>query len=362
MGYSRRPCRRLNLRAGSAYHRLMDNFRKPIAVFCSVLFVVTAVAAILFFNFDRRAFTPETYQRAFAREDFYNKIPNLMAQAIVSSDADTSGLPLVMRGMSVEAWENFIRGLLPPDMLKTMGDDVLDSTFAYLNLESERVQVDLRPLKASMASDTGAQAALYLMSALPPCTVEQIARISFEILSNGQVELCNPPAEILPLITPVIQGQLQFAASIIPDELTLAAAPPQNDPRQGLQAIRFLMRLSPILPIAFLLVLTIAIVRSPKDWMNWWGIPILTVGFLAFIMGILGAPIVGAILEQILTKRLPNYLPAFLAGFTGDLSAAMVRALLLPVIWQGLLLLVIGAGMAFAAYYINRKEKSHSLF
>ncbi len=340
----------------------MENFRNPVAVFCAILFAITAVTAILLFNFDRRAFTAETYQRAFAREDYYNKIPNLMAQAIVSSDADTSGLPMVMQGMSLEAWENFIRGLLPPEMLKTMGDDVLNSTFAYLNLESERVHANLRPLKASMAGDRGTQAVLYLMSTLPACTVEQIARISFELLSNGQVELCNPPVGMIPLITPVIQGQLQFAASIIPDELTLVTAPPQNDPRQRLQVIRFLMRLSPILPIAFLLALTIVIVRSPKDWMVWWGIPILAAGFIAFIFGILGAPIAGAILERILADRLPNYLPAFLSGFTGDLSSAMVRALLLPVIWQGLLLIVIGAGMAFAAYFINRKEKSHSLF
>lgn len=339
----------------------MENFRNPIAVFCAILFGITAVAAILLFNFDRRAFTAETYQRAFAREDFYDKLPNMMAQAIASPGTDNSSLPLVMQGMGVEAWENFIRALLPPEALKTMGDDALASTFAYLNLQADSASVSLTPVKSAMSSETGTQAVIALIRTLPACTVEQIAQITVNLFSSGEIQLCSPPDELMPLITPIVQGQLQFAASIIPDELTLVTAPPQNDPRQRLQVIRFLMRLSPILPIAFLLALTIVIVRSPKDWLIWWGIPILAAGFIAFIIGVLGAPIAGAILERILVNRLPNYLPAFLSGFTGDLSSEMVRALLLPVIWQGLLLLVIGAGMTFAAYSINRKEKNHLL-
>ncbi|MBI2330766.1 MAG: hypothetical protein HYU84_01050, partial [Chloroflexi bacterium] len=118
----------------------MDTLRKITAVFFSILFVITAVTAILLFNFDRHAFTAETYQRAFVREDFYNKLPSLMAQAIVSSDADTSQLPLVMQGMGVEAWEAFIRALLPTEVLKSLGDDVLNSTFAYLSMQTDTVQ------------------------------------------------------------------------------------------------------------------------------------------------------------------------------------------------------------------------------
>jgi hypothetical protein len=332
----------------------MDNFRKPIAIFFAVSFVMTAVMAILLFNFDRRAFTAETYQRAFARDDFYNKLPNLMANAIFSADTDKSQLPLVMQGMSAEAWEGFIRTLLPPEILKTMGDDVLNSTFAYLNLESDIVQVNLTPVKTSMASDTGTQAVLSLFSTLPACTFDQIAQTTFNLLSGGQIEFCNPPAEMLPLITPVIQGQLQFAASVIPDQLTLFTAPPENDPRQRLQALRFFMRLSPILPLFSLLGMTLLIVRSLKDWLNWWGYPFATIGFSAFVMGILGAPIFGAILERILANRLPNYLPTFLLDFTGDFAAAMVRALLSPVLWQGLILTVIGVGMAGIGYFVKK--------
>ena len=44
----------------------MNSIKKIIGIIFAVLFVFTAVPALIFFNFDRRAFTAETYQKAFA--------------------------------------------------------------------------------------------------------------------------------------------------------------------------------------------------------------------------------------------------------------------------------------------------------
>ncbi|MBK6791990.1 MAG: hypothetical protein IPG80_05485 [Anaerolineales bacterium] len=333
----------------------MTTYRKPIAILFTIAFVVTAVMALLFFNFDRRAFTAETYQQAFAREDFYNKIPSLLAQSITSS-TDPAQQPLGMQGMSTETWESFMRTLLPPEVLKPLGDDVLISTFAYINMESDSIEVDLAPVKTSMRSETGTQAAIALLRTLPACTLEQSALIMFGMFTGDQVQLCNPPENVLPMLMPIIQGQMQATATIIPDRLTLVTAPPQNDPRQRLQTIRFFMRLSPILPLIFLLGLTLVAVRSPNDWLTWWGIALGITGFITFLMGVLGTPILRAVLESVLTKRLPNYLPSFLADFTGDFAAVMVRAQLTPVLWQGLTLAIIDSGMFAAGYFINKKK------
>ena len=78
----------------------MDTLKKSLAILCSILFVVTAVAALFFFNFERRAFTAETYQKAFFRDDFYNKIHGMMADAMTSATADQNQFPVVMRGLS----------------------------------------------------------------------------------------------------------------------------------------------------------------------------------------------------------------------------------------------------------------------
>src|SRR3990172_2096174 len=272
----------------------MKTIKKILATICAILFVITAVIALFLFNFDRRAFTAETYQRAFAREDFYNRLPSVMADAMTSLIADQSQFPVVLSGMSKEAWEAFFHTLLPPETLKVMGDDVLNSTFAYLNMQTDSAQLNLAPLKASMASDTGAHAVFAFLSTQPDCTFIQIAQITVSLLSGGQIELCNPPAELIPALTPIVQSQLQIAAAVIPDQVTIISAPLQKDPRQRLKTARLFMRISPILPLAFLLGLTILAVRSLKSWLSWWGIPLLITGGLASLMSLSGAPVIGA--------------------------------------------------------------------
>lgn len=334
----------------------MDILKKSLAILCSILFVVTAVAALFFFNFERRAFTAETYQKAFARDDFYNKIPGLMADAMTSATADQSQFPIVMRGMGREAWEAFFRSLLPPETITLMGNEALSSTFAYLNMQTDTAQLSLLPLKTSMASETGVQAVLSLLGTLPECTFNQIAQMSLNLFSGGQIEFCNPPADLYPMLTPIIQGQLQFTAAAIPDQITLITAPLQNDPRQKLLDVRFLMRFTPMFPLAFLLGLTLFAVRSLKSWLTWWGIPFFITGSSAFVMSLIGAPVFGAVFQRMLVNRMSIYLPPILLDYGSDLAAAMLKALLNPILWQGLLLAVIGLVMAVIGYFLKEQN------
>jgi hypothetical protein len=86
----------------------MDSLKKFLGIIFAILFVSTAVPALIFFNFDRRAFTAETYQKAFARDEFYSKLPGIMAKTILASTTDASKLPIAMHGMSQQAWEVFL--------------------------------------------------------------------------------------------------------------------------------------------------------------------------------------------------------------------------------------------------------------
>ena len=328
----------------------MDSLKKISGILFAALFVITAVPALIFFNFDRRAFSAETYQTAFANTDFYNQLPVVMAKAMLSTNADQSQLPIVMRGMSQPAWEAFFRTLLSEETLKLMGDDILNSTFSYLNLRADSVQLSLIPLKVSMTSGTGVQAIYTLLNAQPDCTLEQVFQMTLDLLSKGEIQFCKPPSELYPLLTPAIQGQMEFATLVIPDQFTLISAPVENDPREKLQTVRLLMRLSPILPLGFLLMLTIAAVNSLKNWLRWWGIPFVITGLLACLMSLSGAPIFGTLFKTILVNKMPIYLPAILLDYAGDLASAMVQALLNPILWQGLILFFLGSGMAGISY------------
>lgn len=334
----------------------METLKKILAVLCAILFVFTAVIALLLFNIDRKAFTAETYQKAFAQDDFYKKIPALMAEAIRSSNTDQSGFPLVMQSMSADAWEAFFRALLPPEMLETIGNEALNSTFAYLNMQTDSAQVNLAPLKAGMAGDAGVQAVFTILGTQPDCSLNQIAQMTLGMLSGGEIEFCNPPADLRPALAPIIQSQLQVAAAAIQDNVIIMSAPPQNDPRQRLKSARFFMRLSPILPLAFLLGLTILVVRSLKNWLGWWGVPFFITGLLALVMGLLGAPVFGAMLQRALVNRMPAYLPVIFLDSASDLASAMLKALLTPVLWQGLLLALLGLGMVTGSYFVKAQK------
>jgi hypothetical protein len=156
-------------------------------------------------------------------------------------------------------------------------------------------------------------------------------------------------------LTPVIQGQMQMTTLAIPDQFTIIKTP-QNDPRPRLQNARRLMRLSPLLPLGLLLLMTLLAVNSLKSWLNWWGIPFVLTGSLASLMSLSGAPMTGAIFQQILVNRMPAFLPAILLDYTGNLASAMVQTLLDPVLFQGLALALIGFGMVAGAFFIKANK------
>jgi len=333
----------------------MNTFKKILASMFATLFIVTAILALILFNFDRRAFSAETYKKTFADSNFYNELPVLMSEAM-TSPSSRERLPLVMQGMSAQAWEAFFRAILPQDVLQAMGDEVLDSVFAYLNIETNSAELSLLPLKTGMLGDAGAQAALTLLKTQPDCTALQIGQMTVDLLSNSQIQFCNPPEKLIPVLTPVIQAQLQSAALVLPDQYTLISAPPANDPRQRLQSARMVMRLSPILPLGFLLLTTLFGVNTFKNWLRWWGTPFTITGAAACLMGWSGAPLVSGLLQRLLVNRMSTTLPPAMLDYSGKLASAMLNTLLNPIFWQGFALAVTGLVMVVTSYLVKRQK------
>jgi hypothetical protein len=325
----------------------MEPFKKLLAYTFAVLFVLSAVFSLLFFNFERRAFRAETYQQTLVDGGFYDRIPSVLAEAMIASPlTNFQALPFTMQGMSTQDWESFFRTLLPQDALKLIGDDALIQTFNYLNMRSDSVTISFTPIKASMATDRGVQAVLALIRLQPACTLEQIAQMTIDLLNGRSIQFCNPPDEMTPLLIPVIQAQLQTTALVIPDQVTLITSQRgPTDPRTNIQTARTLMKLSPLFPIGVLLMLTLTAVNSLRSWLAWWGIPLLSIGFLSILISLIGAPLIGFILKLMLEQRGLSALPISFSIYAGDLASAMVSAILSPIFWEGLLLFLVGMGM-----------------
>jgi len=330
----------------------MDTARKGLAGVFAALFIATAVLSMLLFNLERKAFLAETYQQAFANENFYERLPAILAKAFLTS-SEQQGMTSGMRSLSEAQWESFLRELLPPEALKEMGDQALTSTFAYMNGETDSAVVDLTPLKSQMSSSAGTQAVLNLMQTLPPCTLDELARITLSFLSDQQIAFCNPPAELEGVVRPLVEGQVQLAATLLPDQVTLARFDPtmgQPDPRQRIQTLRLLMRLSPLLPLMLLFAMTALAVRSLRDWLGWWGIPFIVTGLSVNIMAWMGAPLTSWVFLKVLLRYAPTLLPSVLMDDIGQLAEAIVHQALAPLSLQGWILIGLGLLMTALAF------------
>lgn len=335
----------------------MNTFKKVFAILLAVLFVLSASVALLAFNLERTAFDAETYRQALANQRFYDRLPAILARALRGSNA-LDGLPAVMQGLSDQQWENFIRDLLSPEALQAMGNETLASLFAYLNGEGEAVQVPLTPLKQSLTGDAGTQTVLAIFRAQPDCTLAQLAQMTMSAFGNGQLVLCNLPEELYPVITPIIQAQLQWAAAALPKQVTLLGGDRFQNARQRLQTIRLAMRLSPLVPLIFLFALTLLTVRSLRDWLAWWGGPFLAAGLLMLLSALAGAPIFEAILFNVMERRLPALITPAMLDQARPLVIVVMEQLTQPLKLQGLVLACVGLFMTLAAARLDFRQSA----
>lgn len=336
---------------------MMNTFKKGLSILLAILFVFSALAALLAFNLERTAFDAETYQKAFAKQQFYDRLPAVLAKALTGSNAPGS-LPPAMQTLNEQQWENFLRDLLPPEALQTMGDETVASLFGYLNGYAEAVQIPLAPLKQSLASDAGVQAVLAVFRAQPDCTLAQLAQMTMSALGSGQIVLCNLPEELYPVITPIIQEQLQWTAAALPEQVTLFGGAGDKRiqmARQRLQSLRLVLRLSPLLPLALLFALTLLAVRSLRDWLAWWGGPFLATGLAALLSALAGAPVFGTLLLKMVENRLPVLVSPAMLDQARPLVVAVMGQLTEPLKVQGLILAVLSLLMTLGAFALQRK-------
>src|SRR5690349_9124030 len=232
-------------------------------------------------------------------------MPAILATALTTTmGPNINALPF-LRSLTLEDWQNTITTLLPPEELKAMADNALDSTFDYLNGKTNSAVISLAPVKVQLAGPAGMNLVVQILTLQPACTTEQLTQMALGFLS-GEIALCNPPQEAIGLMTPFLQSQLQTMTTIIPNEVTfipgtLSGTP--NDPRIRLNTIRSTIKFTPFLPLLFLFGLTIFAVRSLVDWLTWWGWSFMLAGASSVIIGLVGAPLVGWILQLLIQNQ-----------------------------------------------------------
>ncbi len=295
-----------------------------------------------------------------------------------STDQGASGSQMAyLNNLSSDQWQALILHLLPPRELQEMTETTLDQLFAYLNGETDTAKMPLVKLKARLTGQAGQDLLLLLIDAQPPCTEEQQAQInSGNFGGDGRPPVvCAARGETLDKLLRELQSQMNEAASKIPDEAPLVKPPSASDPSSGggplgkdphaaLQKINTAVRLSPLLPLALLFLMTLFGARSMKGWLRWSGIPLFIAGLIPLSFGIAALPAFeNAWIRYIVPKFPPMFSTSSLIKLGHDLAHSVVRDLAIWVMLEAGLIALLGLGAIVGSYYVKpRSEQStHSV-
>jgi hypothetical protein len=351
-------------------HKLFTMIARFIATLSAVLFVLTTIAALFLTTINRQVFNANTYKNALVEQNIYKSLPEIVAIAISSqtgAGGNGAGGTPSFTILTAEDWQAIVAALLPPDDLQSMAENTLDQVFAYLNGETGIVTVPLDKLKERLAGPASTALILQLINSRPACTEQYLAQL-FSGTVNSSLILCKPPDLVVSLVVPLFQELLVTVAAELPDQVTIIKLQPAGalpsgsgpfgeDPITTIRIVRLMMRLSPPLPLAFLLLVTLFAVRSFKSLMRWWGIPIFVSGALAVVVGLLTLPLLNLSWTEYILPRIPSYIPANITSLGLELARSIFHTISEEIILQAVILLGFGLAAWVGSSFIKTKNE-----
>jgi hypothetical protein len=368
---------------------------KLLAAFFAIGFIFSAVAVLFLFNFERQLFNPEVYKSVFEQEDVYASLPHLAAQQMNESlqydpcveeteecqreeqsdpnegEDEQGGPPAYLKNLTPDQWEHLLSEILPPEWLKTEVESVLDQIFTSLeSVETKsEIIISLDQIKDRMTGDQGVEIVLSIIQTQPDCTDEQVNALrQFNRMGgeSDQVLLCNPPERVLSEITPLIRESLDEAIGSLPDEIALGGelfgedATPSDSPlgnfRSSAKQIRRVLRYTPLIPAIFLLLLTVFGVRSFRDLLRWWGVPLLVTGLVALSITLLFSPLFNWGTSTYLIPKVPQYLSNEFVDTGLEIVRSMASSFIRPILIQSGIFTFLGAVLTIGSVLVKPSD------
>jgi len=290
-----------------------------------------------------------------------------MAECGVGAQASgAGGAPQFFKTLSEDQWASILRTLLPPEWLKSQVESVLVQGFKILEKPGAPLSltIDMREFKSRLTGPPGTDAVLQIIQALPSCP----PGYSPDANNPSQLLDCRPPDSDMAQLKTQISKALGDATADIPDQLDILKQLRDSGglnvealglpigPRQLLQIGRWVVRLSPILCVAILLIVTLLVVRSWKGFLRWWGYPILIAGIAVLLTAI----VLWIGLDLLISLGREN-LPASVSTSVFDTMAGILVYIThrysLVAGAEGVILGLVGLGLVIASFFVGRGKQ-----
>lgn len=284
------------------------------------------------------------------------------------------GPPAVFARLTPSDMEGMLSILIPRAWLQAQAESVIEQAFASLKSATPTpITISVAELREHLAGGAAVEAFLNVVRGQPPCTEQELAALSQEPLRD--LPPCRPPEPMLDALAEEGGQVLTEAILKIPDQVNLSetfrgdgeaaeaspsqgAGPLGDSPLEALRRIRMVMNLSPLLPAALLLLVTLFGVRSVKGLLRWWGLPFLLVGLFAAGVAFAAVPAMDWAIEAFVMARLPPSLSSHLVQVGMGVGRYVVRSL---GVWIGAEAGVIGLTglvMVVASRFVKPRQAS----
>lgn len=342
---------------------------KLFTVIFAILFVITTTLLLILFGPYRLLNNPALYKNALSDLDVYGKIPAIVSNLLPSSilidpcgeRPDPCGnipaenrLPSYSINLTPKNWQVLFEILLTPEEIKTIAESNLDVLFAFLPSNNNQIIVSMGKLKENIKGITEEASLQLFFSSLPFCSEAGAPEISVTIPTIVNVRLCKSDEESSIPQNENFRHQFELFIDKIPDGIALSM--PSATLKEIRRGINF-TSLLPLLPLPFLLGVTLLGVRSIKNGMRTLGILFFLSGLLALAAGLICRSGEKAILS--LVPGLVNF-PSPISELIHDLGRYLLNHLTDWIIYSALIIFIIGltTWISSALIWKNTKESA----
>jgi hypothetical protein len=362
---------------------------KGISIFLVILAVITATISNLLIITVNKISDIEVYKQAFVDTQAYQRLPGLIAEKLtadlqsVSCQNDTEYCALIVANPLVsnfvsstpEARKKLAEAVIKSEFLQRHFETALDGLFSSSSAQSGRIKLvlPLDGIKQLLQGEAGYQAVNDLIRALEPCTYKEMNDLGLDVpnqihMRKLKVPYCHVPEYLfeISLVQKVIREAYDDLIAYIPSQYQFQMTIPEGGlgatlsqvflvDKTGIPLNKPSMVILSIIPVLFLIIASILVVRDLKTLLKWWGIPLLITGALGILLTFGLHLLIDLVALPELFAATANNLDSDLQVLMGDLMRAIMNQITHPIfILSGIL---VAFGLIMLAYLVIIKKR-----